>query len=653
VKATLRASLLLFLVVACSTPPTPGADDAARERVRRIAAILDYVAGDYALAVRDGEVIDEAEYEEQSAFLTEARRIGGELAEPGKGALPELDARLVALLESVEAKASVEEVSASARTLRRDLLSAYGVVFAPATPPPADRGAELYAQLCAVCHGAQGAGNGPQAAGLEPPPTNFRDEETMLGLSPVRAFNALTDGIEGTAMISYQHLPVQERWALAFHVVGLRHEPDAAARGEAAVRRRGNLPPLARLAEANDEDLLGWLKGQGIEGEEAVDALAFLRRVAAYELGDRPLQQAKDLVRRAELAYAEGDRSAALDAVIAAYLDGFEPVEAVLSAREPALVGETETAFLRLREGIAGGAPASEVNARVEAVQRLLARAEIALEGSAGNQVAFVAALTILLREGVESVLLILLLLGLVRRTGLARDARMVHAGWIGAVAAGAVLWFVAQASLPLAGASRELLEGVIALLAAAVLLYASHFVLARLDAKRRVEAMRRRLEAAGAARRGAILFSLAFMAVFREAFEVVLFLQAILIESPNAGGAVLAGSAAGLGIALIFFLLLRATGRRLKPGLLLTASGLLLCGLAVVLTGKGVRALQEAGVIGATWVGGPRVDWLGLYPSVETLVAQFVVVAAVVAIALWGTRVKKASTESASGAAG
>src|SRR5690606_27558802 len=266
---------------------------------------------------------------------------------------------------------------------------------------------------------------------------------------------------------------------------------------------------------------------------------------------------------------------------------------------------------------------------------------------------AFVAALTILLREGVESVLLILLLLGLVRRTGLARDARMVHAGWSGAVAVGAVRWFVAQARLPLAGASRELHGGVIARLAAAVLLYASHFVLARLDAKRRVEAMRRRLEAAGAARRGAILFSLAFMAVFREAFEVVLFLQAILIESPNAGGAVLAGSAAGLGIALIFFLLLRATGRRLKPGLLLTASGLLLCGLAVVLTGKGVRALQEAGVIGATWVGGPRVDWLGLYPSVETLVAQFVVVAAVVAIALWGTRVKKASTESASGAAG
>src|SRR5690606_35141757 len=139
-----------------------------------------------------------------------------------------------------------------------------------------------------------------------------------------------------------------------------------------------------------------WLEGRGMEAEEAADALAYLRRGAPYEVGDRPLARARELVRRAELAYEEGDRGAALDAVIAAYLDGFEPVEAVLGARDADLVGETETAFLRLREQFARGVPAAEVGPYVEGVQRLLVRAESRLEGASGRRVAFAAALTVM-----------------------------------------------------------------------------------------------------------------------------------------------------------------------------------------------------------------------------------------------------------------
>lgn len=648
-----RAALFLLLLVGCASPELASEGDGAREKVRRIASILDYVAGDYALAVQDGQVIDELEYEEQGAFLTEARRIGEELGEERGGSLPELDARLAALLERVEAKASVEEIATGSRALRRDLLEFHQVVLAPSTAPSLAQGSALYGELCAVCHGTSGGGDGLQAPGLVPPPTNFLDEETMLGVSPVRAFNALTDGIEGTSMVSYQHLSVHDRWSLAYFVVGLRHDEEASTRGAKAMEAAGASPSLAFLAEANDDDLVAWLLEAGLEGIEAKDALAHLRLAAPYRISDRPLAKARERLRQAELAYERGEKAIALDAVIAAYLDGFEPVEAVLFTRDAALVGQTETAFLRLRESIARDAPMAAVLDQVEGVQRLLIRAERLLEGASGAGVAFVAAMTIMLREAVESVLLILLLLGLVRRTGLSSDARMVHAGWIGAVLVGVVLWFVAQVSLPMAGASRELLEGIITLVAALVLLYASHFVLARLDSKRRIEGIRRRLEAAGERKRGVILFSLSFMAVFREAFEVVLFLQAILLESSGAGGAVLAGSVTGLGISLLLFVVLRATGRRMNPGHLLTASGALLCGLAVVLAGKGVRALQEAGTIGATWIGIPRIDWLGIYPSVETLGAQLLAIVAIIAIAGFGRRGERTSGEGAPGVEG
>jgi len=638
---SLRPLLPLFLVLAAcatDTPPAPttaDAPDPGIERVRRLASILDYVAGDYAAAVRDGQVIDEAEYEEQVAFVGEARRLAAGLAAAEGGTVPGLDARLANLLSRVEARAAPPEIAELARAIRRDVLDHHGLVLAPASPPSLERGRELYAQHCALCHGEAGKGDGPGAAGLDPAPTDFTDAEVMLGLSPARAFNALTDGIEGTAMASFAHLPARERWSLAFYVVALRHAEETASRAP-------QLPTalsVAELAEANDGELLAWLKERGIAGEAAEAALARLRRIAPFAVGDRPIARARELVGEAQRACERGDRSAALDAAISAYLDGFEPVEAMLRARDAALVVEAETAFLRLRDAIARQASAAEVANLAAELDGLLSRAEAELEGATGQGVAFLAAMTVMIREALEALLLVFLLLGLVRRAGAPEGARPIHAGWVAAVVGGLALWAAAEAFLPVTGASREVLEGAIALVAAVVLLYASHFVLARLDAKRRVETIRRRLGEAGSARRGLLLFSLSFMAVFREAFEVVLFLQAILVESPGAVLAVLGGAAAGLAIPLLLFPLLRRTGRRLDAGRVLTATGAFLCAMAVVLAGKGVRALQEAGVVSVTLLPGPRVDWLGLFPTAETLAAQALVAGVIVVITLWGLR--------------
>jgi high-affinity iron transporter len=183
----------------------------------------------------------------------------------------------------------------------------------------------------------------------------------------------------------------------------------------------------------------------------------------------------------------------------------------------------------------------------------------------------------------------------------------------------------------------------VVALLAAVVLLAVSHFVLARVDAQRRVALMRDRLSrAVGAQRRRFLLGTLAFIAVYREAFETVLFLYALSLDSGASKRAVIGGATGAvfaLGLAVYGMARL---GARLRPGPILSVLGTLLCVLAAVLAGKGMRALQEAGVIGITTCDGPRVDWLGVFPTTETLVAQAAVLAAfavIVLVARWQPR--------------
>jgi high-affinity iron transporter len=250
-----------------------------------------------------------------------------------------------------------------------------------------------------------------------------------------------------------------------------------------------------------------------------------------------------------------------------------------------------------------------------------------------------VSALLIILREGVEAALLIMLLLGMARRNedggGAAKDVRAVHVGWLGAALLGVITWFASGLIVRMGGGSRELMEGIVSLIAAAALLAAGHFVLARADAQRRVEAMKRRLaDATSGARRRWALAGLAFLAIFREAFEVVLFLRTVAIDPSNPPGAILLGVAAGVVLLVVTVFLLRRLGRHVKPGPLLAAMGTLLCVLAVILAGKGIHALQAADVLPLTGLSAPAVEWLGFYPSLQGLAAQLAVLAAFVGIA-------------------
>lgn len=637
---SLVALTAALFAVACNAPPRASVpqDPDTADKVRRLASIFDYVAADYPGCVKDGAIISQFEYDEQLTFLDDADALAEKLASTDI----DLASRIAAIRTAVESIAPPEKVATMSRDLRRELLSTYGVVLAPAAPPSFTRGETLYGENCVQCHGETGRGDGRRAAELNPKPRSFHDPEVMGGLTPARAFSALTDGIEGTSMASFGLLSPSDRWSLAFYVHTLRYSTTEAKSGEKEYTHAGAPVPATAsfLAGASDQHIDDLLAEAGLETEAAEEIRAYLRRVAAYASEGAPMDRARELIGQAVAATREGNGDAARRAAAGAYLDGFEPHEASLKAIDSELVFRAEAEFLALREAIANGAPTSEIEQRALVLGTVLDDADATLTGDGGGSaVAFSTSLAVLLREGVEGALLILLLLGLARRSGASeRDTRAIHGGWIAAVAAGGVTWLASGWMLTaIGGMRRELIEGAIAVLAAVVLLTVSHFVLARLDAERRVAALKERLARATSGPKRWLMFaSLAFIAVYREAFETVLFLRAIMLDASASGVAVGLGALCGAVILVALVFAMTKLGKRLKPGPMLTGLGVMLCALAVVLAGKGVRSLQEAGVVAISPVTGPRIDVLGVFPTTETLLAQGAVLVAFVALTAW-----------------
>ena len=593
-------------------------------QLRRAVALLDYVASDYAQAVNAaGQVISEQEHQEQIGFVEEAaREVRTDAGAQGEQLANELDV----LARQVSARALPSQVSARARALREQIAQRFHVVLLPLHAPDVARGEQVYAQSCAACHGLDGHPN--QALELATRPPDFTDREDLLPLSPQRVFSAATYGVPKTPMPAFDTgLTDEERWDVAFYVLALDRK--ASPHGLALARAALVPTHYRELAALSDADLRAKLGS--LSQQDMAEALAALRRGPFAEEAPAPqgLAQARLAVRQAVVKAHAGDKNGARELLVTAYLDQFEPHEAGLRARDATLVADIEGAFMALRTAVDQPAGIDAGAARLDA---LLEKADTGDGG--GGLVAFIAALAISLREGVEAALLVAAMLALLRKAGRESDARAVHAGWISALAAGACAWWGSGVILAhLSGAHRELAEGVLQLVTAALLLYASHWLLASLSAKRLVSFLSVKTLAAGSS---VVILGLTFMAVFREMLELVLFFRGLLLESPGRGAAVALGALTGLTALVVLVALFQKLGRRLKPRPLLLTCGVLLCALAVLMVGNGVRSLQILGVVPMTVWGTFQLPALGLYATREGVLSQVLVLAGLVFSALW-----------------
>jgi len=581
--------------------------------------LLDYISADYPPTVEAGKVVDDGEYREQLEFTQVLQGlIGGLPAKPEKAALEQ---GVAALHAAITAKQDGADVARQARQLGAKLAVAYEVSQAPIITPDPTRGAPLYAQNCSVCHGANGAGDGPAGLGMAPPPANLRDAARMDHLSLYAIYSTLGQGVEGTDMPAFaDQLDDRQRWDLATYIAGFSADP-AAAKSD----KTFNIADLARQTPAEVQAAEGAPVAATFRAQRAQPPQ--VKRGPAQLLDYTAATLDKSLA-----AYRAGDRDQAYDLSVAAYLEGFELVESSLDNVDANVRKDTEKSLMAYRQSLQDGLPVAQAEERLDAAKgKLKASAELLGSDGLSWSLSYISGLLILLREGLEAILVLAAILAFLRNTGQQSAVRSVNVGWGLALLAGLGTWALAAYVIDVSGSQRELLEGATALFASVMVLWLGVWMHDRRHAAAWQDYIKQSLVGGGGRFGFAIL---AFFSVYRELFEVILFYETLWLQAGPAGhDAVLAGGATALVLLIgLAWVILRGSAK-LPLALFFSINAGLLCALSVVFAGHGVKALQEAGIFGTRPVAFFDFDWLGIHADAYSLLAQAVAILAIVVL--------------------
>lgn len=592
------------------------AQDTVAPIARRVASMATLAAQEYRLGVQDGRIVLAPEVEEAVLFLGEARSIAGQLPPAAGRALVEGLDGVLAMIEAVDPADSIStRIQAVLDRLAREL--GVSLEDIPSEPPLLTRGAELYQQQCASCHGAAGRGDGPAAAGLDPRPASLADFEALRSTSPLDFYRRISSGTPGTAMPAFEgSLSSSDRWAVAVYASVLRL-PSSVGTVPAALQQ---FPTTARLTD--DQVLLALGAGA------APERLAAVRLLQPSVTGDRTgtiFAAVRARVDSASLMAGRGQGDAARQHAFDAYLT-FEQVEREVRTRNPDLASRLEAAFADLRGAVSPGGDAGSVQAIRGRLAAGLEDAQRAVADVPSPFNLFVQSLVILLREGLEAILILGAILAFLTKTGASHRRREIHLGAIGALGASLLTAVLIETVFRLSPASQELLEGFTMVVATAMLFYVSYWLLSKVEGAKWNAFVRGQVRDALTSGSAFALVSVAFLAVYREGFETVLFYKALWLSGGGAEGLVpiLAGVLIGTLMLVVVYIAVNRFGVRLPLRPLFAVTSAFLYYMAFVFAGKAVAELQEGGLVGTSVVSGaPRIPALGIYPTIETLLVQ------------------------------
>ena len=239
---------------------------------------------------------------------------------------------------------------------------------------------------------------------------------------------------------------------------------------------------------------------------------------------------------------------------------------------------------------------------------------------------AFIQATVILLREGLEAMLVIAALAGYLTKVGAAHRMRALYSGAVAAIGASIIAaWLFAVLN---SGEHNDIMEGIIILVAASLMLYVSGWLMVKQDPRGWQDYLAHKADNALAQETAWAVGALAFFAVFREGGETVLFINALAATEGGWSAGLFAGlalAAAGL-VMLFYFINLIAQKIPLRPLFIITSA--FLFGMAIKFIGEAVQEFQEQAILpftevkDAAWLGS-----LGFNPTLEALSAQLLVI--------------------------
>ncbi len=620
----------LLIILAASSLSSIAQDNSLQANTRSLINLLDYISQDYKNAVENGKIINEAEYQEMLDFSEEAHSFFHSISQQTDiKNKDEINARLTSVRNVILKKGDEDIIARDAQEAKKQVIALNLINIAPVHYPDISEGKKLYQASCKSCHGDKGGGDGPAGLGLDPEPTNFLDQTIMKYVSPLQVFNTTRLGVQGTGMRAFDELSDDQIWQIAFYIKSLNFENDLPVSKDSLENffKKSQVDHhLSDIAHLSDEEL----KMRFPENERDV-ALAAFRLHQPGKNANTSLNLALAYLTDALAFYKNNNTDAARQRALFAYLDGVEPVEKQLRALDSKIVGKLELEMNSIRSGIKQGVSTDELTQRVDVAKATIAKASRLLgEQTYTFWFSFLIAGSILLREGLEAVLIIITILGLLKSVG-AREAIMwVHGGWIAAVGIGVASWFFTGWLMSFGTQNIEILEATGSLLAVAILIYVGFWLHNKTEAKKWQHFVNDRITSLLDQKKLFGLAFISFIVVFREAFESILFLSSMQLQVDDSSrpGIWMGALTAIAGVILIAVLLLRFAAH-VPIRKLFQYSAIIILLFAIVLAGQGIHALQEAGMVSVT---SAPINFhsrvLGIFPTLETWAAQMVVIA-------------------------
>lgn len=353
----------------------------------------------------------------------------------------------------------------------------------------------------------------------------------------------------------------------------------------------------------------------------------------------------KEAYDEVNLAYFRYYESKGMEKITMGYLSG---------ARKTAV----ENAFYQYRRNVKSDKNAKEVKEHKDMLIKMLYQDAMELDGtsgknsgkSSGTAATFIASLVLVLREGLEAILVIAAIIAYLVKTGKTKYVKSVYAG-----GAFGILFSVILAILfsiiagAQSGIAREIFEGIGMFVAVIVLFYVSNWMLSKSEAQNWEKYIKSKVETSVTTGNKWLLIFTAFIAVAREGAELILFFQGVAVDGAEGRIAMWLAIVLALLILAAVFLAFRFLSVKLPLKPFFIATSILMYVMCFSFTGKGVGELQEAGLITKTAVsrmGNFNIDLLGIYATYESIIPQFIILVITVILSVLAVKKSRKLTQ-------
>ncbi|MGV7221307.1 MAG: FTR1 family protein [Nitrospinales bacterium] len=611
-KTTLRTKILnktiLLIVISAfilsslftSTAISQPDSTTIEAKVKKIVMMLNIVKKEYEAGISKGKIINAAEYEESQVFLEQAFDRYKSISALGKNPanIKSLEDRFISLTKSIKNKVDHTEVNIAANGINSDILKDFEIKLSqsPTQPVSLKNGRKIYFSTCHVCHGASGNGAGPLAAQLNPKPAIFTDpgatgnEET----TPFDNFQIISVGIANTGMVGWaDQYSESELWDVTYFIRTFSNEDV-------------KLPLIAASMENNEGD---------VGSKKAV----------------KVINEVKGLLKQSLAAYENKKTKESAELAFDSYL-AYENLESGLIGKKKELGLKLESSFGRLQAEIKREASLEHIQKISGEIDTNLSEALVVLTEKIGFAGLFLQSFSIIVREGFEAILIIAALIAFLIKSRNEGKLKAIYMGSIAGIIGSFITAYIVHEILNLSVTSQEVLEGWIMLVAVVVLFWVSYWLVSKIEAQKWQSYITSKMRQAIGTGSLFTLGLVAFLSVYREGFETVLFYKALYLYAGTNTEGIIPGFLAGTVVLAGVYYLINQLGVRVPIKWFFIVTSVFLYYMAFTFMGKGLHELQMGEILSITPAHFmPTISWLGIYPTWETFIGQMILVAAYV----------------------